>query len=229
MRCPTCGATNAASAAWCGQCYTTLRPHDPGPAPPHDPGPAPPHGPGPAPPLDPGRGPAVAQPDGLRVEGFRRQADGTVQWACAVCGQYSSVDDLRCRVCGAGFDERYRPGRQPEPIPNWAAALVLSALLPGAGHLAINRYGAGLARVLLFAVWLLGASLLTGAAGGGAGIAAAPLWLGAGALWTGSMLDVARLRRGDPELLGGRVLLWLVVAVTLLLSLGVVAAAAGGV
>lgn len=159
----------------------------------------------------------------LGTRGFRLAPDGSLQWICARCGQYSALDDLRCRVCGAGIAERYEARSQP-PAANWGAALALSALLPGAGQLALGRYGSGVARCLLFVVWLLGAAALTAA---GAGAAGAPLWLGTVTLWAGSVLDVTRLRHGQAELLTGRVLLWLVVAVTLLLVVAVAVATAG--
>jgi hypothetical protein len=42
---------------------------------------------------------------------------------------------------------------------------------------------------------------------------ALPLLLGAVALWAASLVDLTRAQRGESELLGGRGLLWLVVAV----------------
>lgn len=211
MRCPGCGATNSDRASWCGQCYTTLAPQRQAPAPT----------------AGPAAGPGVTAQQSvsgaLRTRGFRRDPDGGLQWACARCGQYSALDDLRCGVCGAGIAERYEPPG-PTPTANWGAALALSALLPGAGQLALGRYGTGVARCLLFVVWLLGAAALTAA---GAGVAGAPLWLGTVALWAASVLDVLRLRQGQPELLAGRALLWLVVAVTLLLVVAVAVATVG--
>lgn len=203
MRCPQCGASNPADAVWCGQCYADLARRPP---------PAARDAPGPDP------APASAG------EGFRRRGE-TVEWACPACGQWTSVDSLRCRVCATPLSARYEQVAEPVEQP-WTTALLLTAVLPGMGHVAVGRYGQGFARVMLFVVWLGGALALT-RAGGGAGWAAAPLYLGAGVLWAGSLADVAALRRGGRELLGGRTLLWLVVGVLGLSGLGVLGAAVG--
>lgn len=215
MRCPECGATNPADAAWCGQCYADLTQ----PAAPRAPSPAVPADASPAEPTEASPAESTAAP---AAEGFRRRGE-TVEWSCPACGQWTAVDSLHCRVCAtplsARFEQPADPGEQP-----WSAALVLTAVLPGTGHIAVAHYGQGLARLVLFVVWLAGALTLT-RAGGGAGWAAAPLYLGAGVLWAGSLADVAALRTGGRELLGGRTLLWLVVGVLGLSALGVLGAA----
>jgi hypothetical protein len=209
MRCPACGATNPEEAAWCGQCYTTFGQPEPEP----DPAPQQEEG-SPAPAVDP-----------TTASGFRKRGD-VVEWQCLRCDAYTSVDELTCGVCGTPLAARYEMDT-PEPEHNWSAALALSVVAPGAGHLAVSRYGAGAGRLLLFTVWLLGGVLLTATGGAGAWPAAAPLYLGAAAVWAGSLLDIYQLQHGNRELLAGRVLLWMVVGVIVLSMVGMFAAAGG--
>lgn len=207
MRCPACGATNPEGASWCGQCYTSFT-ASPEPAQPAEPGQAP--------------GPA-AEPS---TSGFRKRGDA-LEWQCPRCDAYTSVEQLDCQVCGTPLAARYDVDTD-ETEHNWSAAMALSAVVPGAGHLAVARYGAGAARLLLFTVWLVGGLLLTASGGAGAIPAAAPLYLGAFVLWAGSLVDLHQLQRGDRELLAGRTLLWLVVSVIILSMIGMFAAAGGG-
>lgn len=204
MQCPACGATNPESAAWCGQCLARF--DQPAPAPASAASPAPAQG--------------TVEP--TSSEGFRRVGD-ELQWACPQCGQFNSIDDVACVVCGTGFVERFRAAEEPEPPRNWNQALAFSALAPGAGHIAIGRYGSGWARLLLFVTWVIGAVLMGGS--GGAGRAVVPLLLGAAVVWGGSLVDLRRIQGGQEELLAGRRLLWLVLGVLLLLGVALVTSA----
>lgn len=210
MRCPSCGAANPESAQWCGQC---LRRFDEEPAD---------HAAHPPPSESEAGASAEAPPS---TAAFRREGDD-VQWACSACGQFNSIELSSCAVCGTAFVDRFRSD-DPEPPRNWPQALLLSMIVPGAGHLAVGRYGSGLSRVLLFATWALGAVMLLGGTGRQAGVAVMPLVLGAFVLWIGSLVDIYRLQRGEEELLVGRRLLWLVVGVLLLLVLGLFASVGG--
>lgn len=216
IRCDACGATNGDTADWCGQCYAPLRTAaEQAPAP------------AAAEPLSADRDDAegLLEPS---LEGFRRRG-GTVEWACPACGEWSTMETLACEVCATPLSARWlakdpddsmpATGRLDEP---WTLALALSAVVPGAGHIGLRHYGSGLARAVLFAVWLMGGIALL--VSGGA-VAGGPLLLGAGVLWGGSLADIAALRAGRREILGGRSLMWLVVAVLLLSILSVVAAA----
>lgn len=221
MRCGDCGATNADTADWCSQCYADLRlasstPERPSPSPSE-------------PVAD--RGP-VADPRGVddqpTADGFRRR-DGTVEWECPACGDWNTVESLRCNTCGTTIAARWdgdadRAAAERRFSQPWTAILALTAVVPGAGHIGLNLYGAGLARAVLYAVWLAGGVALWRAGGA---LAGAPLVLGAALLWAVSLADVVALRRGGRELLGGRSLLWLVVAVMVLSLVGVFTAAAG--
>lgn len=134
--------------------------------------------------------------------------------ACAVCATPLSARWLRQDIDGTTpVTDRF-----DEP---WNVAFALSAVVPGAGHIGLRHYGSGLARAILFAVWLMGGFALVLAGGA---LAGAPLLLGAALLWAGSLADIAALRAGRREVLGRRSLLWVVVAVLILSILPAVAA-----
>jgi hypothetical protein len=151
---------------------------------------------------------------------FRRQGDD-IEWACPACGQFNSIDLLRCATCGTGFVEQFRSEDADEPR-NWQQAFAMSAVAPGAGHIAIGRYGTGLSRLLLFLTWILGAILLVGGGGRRAMVAVLPLLLGAVVVYVATLVDLRRLERGQDELLVGRRLLWLVLGVLGLLGVALV-------
>lgn len=217
IRCDACGATNGETADWCGQCYAPL-----GTAAGQAPAPEPASAEG------VGAGGAAVGQVGEPAEGFRRRG-GTVEWECPACGEWSTMETLACRVCETPLSARWLRAEPDDTMPAtgrldepWTLAFALSAVVPGAGHIGLRHYGSGLARAVLFAVWLMGGVALLIAGGA---LAGAPLLLGAGVLWAGSLLDVAALRAGRREVLGGRSLLWVVVAVVLLSILSVVTAA----
>jgi hypothetical protein len=215
-RCGACGATNPERAAWCGQCYAVLRP--------------PAEAPEDVPAMVGAPAGAATATDGVAAdasarrphEGFRRRGD-VVEWHCVRCESYTSIELFACGVCGTSLAARY--DRAAEPLAhNWRAALALSALLPGAGHIAVQRYGSGIARALLFVTWALGAVYLFGA-GSRAAAAATPMLLGALVLWLGSLADLVQLQRAEREVVNGRMLLWLVLGVTILSAVGMAAGA----
>lgn len=207
MQCRACGATNPDSAAWCGQCL--VRFDTPEPAATRA---------GPDTPAAPATAGTATQPTS---DAFRRVGD-ELQWACPQCNQFNGIDDPVCAVCGTPFVERFRAAEEPEPPRNWSQALAFSAVAPGAGHLAVGRYGSGWARLVLFVSWIIGALLMSSSGGARAGV---PLLLGAAVMWAGSLVDLQRLREGREELLVGRRLLWLVLGVLLLLGVTMVTSA----
>lgn len=201
MQCRACGATNPDGAAWCGQCLARF-----GTA-------------GPQTSQAAASPTAPAQP--TSSESFRRVGD-ELQWACPQCSQFNGIDEPVCAVCGTPFVDRFRADEEPQPPRNWSQALAFSAVAPGAGHLAVGRYGSGWARLVLFVSWVIGALLMSSSGGARAGI---PLLLGAAVMWAGSLVDLQRLRGGQEELLVGRRLLWLVLGVLLLLGITMVTSA----
>lgn len=198
-RCPACDALNPESAAWCNQCYARL--DEPGSL--------------------PSPAPASAQPSASssagQSEAFRR-VDGHFEWACARCQTYNSIEADACHACGSPMMARFVDEEQASPEKH-ARAQRVTLLLPGAGHYVLGHQGSGVARAVLFVVWALGGLALL-VTGNRAALAAAPLLLGAVALYAASVFDVRNLEAGRAELLAGRALLWLVVGVTALLLLG---------
>lgn len=103
--------------------------------------------------------------------------------------------------------------------------MLASALLPGLGHLLARRTGTGAARLVLALSWGIGALVVARGVSGVALLPAVPLFLGALAVWVGSVRDVMALVDGGPELLRPRVLSWLTAGVLVTTLLAVVAVA----
>ena len=219
-RCPACRATNPDQAAWCNQCYARLE-EPPAAVPPPTAAPPPATAP---PPAAPGGRP-VDGPAGDRDAslGLRRTATG-LEWVCPACETPNALERERCEACATPFGAQLAAPAAVAPPRDWRRARLLSALAPGAGHLAVGAYGSGIARLALFCMWLASGVLLAGA--GPALFIAGPLLLAAGVLWAGSLLDMGRLQRGERELLDGRGLLWLVVGALGATMLGAVLGAA---
>lgn len=250
MRCPSCGARNAASADWCTQCYTALSepsadesattaevPPVPAPsAPPAPSGPSEPPVPSapstpPAPPVPSDAAGDVAAPPDAAAQDVRTR-DGEVEWRCAVCSGWCALTAPACTVCGAarqGFGTETGPAEPRGDLP-LAAVIGVSLVLPGSGHLLIGRIGTGVARLLLALLWLLGGFAMLRGAGGGAALGPAlVLFTGAAVVWIGTALDVRTVLTGrGSEVLNSRVLLWLVVGVTVALVATLLLAATAG-
>lgn len=203
-RCEACGATNPASAQWCGQC---LRRFD-SPAPPAS-----------APPA--AEAPVVGGKAAAPAEGAPafRQADRGFEWACTACGTYSPLEERACVACGYVL---VLHGDASEGEVDWARVRRRNLFAPGAGHLATRHRGIGLGVLFLWGVWLLSGVLLATQPGGA--VMAMPLLAGALFLWTAVQVDGGRLAQGQPAFLDGRVVLWAVVGVTLLVVVAAVAA-----
>jgi hypothetical protein len=219
MRCDACGARNPASASWCSQCFTPVASGEASPPAVDDPAvrPVPPQ----APPRAPRTEGDPSPPRPATSDRDVRERDGEVEWRCAVCEGWSTLEAPACRRCGAprsgfGVDA---PG--PVEGEELRRLVVLTALLPGLGHLRAGRVGTGVARAVVAVAWLSGAVVLGLGAlrASSAPVAAAPLLLGAAVVWVASLRDVRRLAGGEGrELLDARGLLWLVAAVTGLLA-----------
>jgi hypothetical protein len=248
VRCPACGARNSATASWCTQCYAALhagagsapadgeergapiagtppvQPTEPRTEPPTEPRTEPRT----EPPTEP---PATGTPvdrGGTTVARDVRERDGEVEWRCGRCAAWSPLLVSACTTCGGsrhgfGGPAADRPGREVSP----AATTGLSVVLPGAGHLLAGRPGTGGARLVLWALWLLGGlSIVRGAGGARVAMPGLVLLVGAAILWAGTLVDVRRLTAGDDrELLAPRPLLWLVGAVIVAVVVAALAAA----
>lgn len=209
-RCESCGAANAATATWCGQCFAELDRADASSS--DEPGAPAGAGPDPAALHAPAAG--TDQVEGASA-GMRRTADG-LEWACVACETYNPIERSTCQVCGTSFTARFADAEGRSDV-DWRAARLRSALLPGLGHIAAGRAAQGAGRAVLFVVWLLGGVIVVAGAGSRGLLIGAPLLLGAAVVYALTLHDIAALERGRRELLAGRTLLWLVVGVTLAL------------
>lgn len=147
------------------------------------------------------------------------------------------MDDDACARCRTPFRRHLdatAPGRSRQPAVGARGAdvdaartraVALNAVLPGLGHLLVGWVGSGLARIVLFVVWVVGGLLLASAGGA---VAALPLFLGAAILWLTGLFDGWQVATGARQVLSGRALLWLVVGVTLLATISVVASIVAG-
>lgn len=218
MRCAECGARNPEGAEWCTQCFVRFG----GPA--LDRSSAPSGAPVPADGAGaPTGGTRVASPEPARDI---REREGLVEWRCPICEGWTALEVPACTSCGAprlgfGDDRPAEPARDIEPTTLLAASI----LLPGLGHVLAGRVGTGVARIVLYVLWVGGGlALLLGS--GGATLLGVVLLLGALVLWAGTLVDVQQLARpGGGEVLGPRALGLLVGAVTLLMVLSAFAAA----
>lgn len=241
-RCPWCGAHNPHEARWCGQCLqrfdaagsapglTAAPGRAAAPSGPDalEPPPASPEGGAGFPVVPPAPSTGDDAPDTGPHPGGRTGVDtgafladgGTVRWRCPACEAVNDLDALVCATCGTALAARDRPE------VDWDLAQRRAVLAPGLGHLTAGHTATGWARLLLGAVWLLGALALLMTGGTAALAPALALLVGVGVLWVGSVVDVARLARGGRELLAPRALLWLVVGVLVVVLLTLFARAA---
>lgn len=210
-RCPDCGAHNPANARWCSQCLRRFEADPPASGPAtassrgadasrsaqDDPDAA----------LFPAVPPAPWSAIPTVDTGAFLSEGGHIRWRCSVCEAINELDVLVCATCGTALAQHDRA-----PV-DWDVARRRAVLAPGLGHLAAGRAATAWARLLLSAVWLLGALGLLATGGMTALAPAAPLLAGVAILWIGGVADVDRLAHGRAELISPRVLLWVVVAV----------------
>ena len=219
MNCPTCGARNPDAASWCTQCFVTL---DTSTAPSDDAVvPSPSVGSDDAVVPGPSVGSDDAAVAGSHVTPARagdvRVTGELVEWRCQRCDGWNVLESAVCAACGAPREGFATGTPSTEATVPLATARFASVVLPGLGHLLRGAVGSGLARMLLFVLWVAGGLSLVG----GAPLGGAALILGAVVLWATTLIDVERLVAGQRELLGARGLGALVAAVTVLLVLGI--------
>jgi len=210
LRCPSCGASNAAGAQWCGQCLARFG----GPASPAEPStPAPPE-------------PASGRPDlrGVEAHGVHRRGED-LYWTCPVCNGVNEMKHTICPVCATPIAALFGATKRRSLKRTGPMVIVLSAVLPGAGHGYAGRTADAIARGVLY-VWTaaIGVLLLTRTNARGAGVFRAiggVFVITAAATWLIAMLEAQRLAKGyDEPLVPGRVLLWASAALTGLLFVG---------
>jgi hypothetical protein len=219
VRCPTCNARNPDEAQWCSQCLASLRDEpEPLPEPGVDPDAVADTSATPAAQDTSAHGQAEVGQDGeLLTSGggrFRRH-EGEIEWRCEVCQSWNLVGLARCTVCATPMT-----GPEAAPAPDRRATppvvLLLTVLLPGAGHAALGRMATAWARGLTYLLWLLGGTtlLITALSSSESPLPGVILLLGAAALWLITLLDVqSLLANRTRQILDARVFLWLVVGV----------------
>lgn len=238
MRCRSCGAKNRPGALWCTLCFARF---DAGASGGHAPAAASAEPSGPSAPADtpPPRGradddsdPFAWMPQALAGAGLADEPAAGEHgaepgagpgWPCPACERENPVGRDDCAGCGTPFAARLREAPPVTETRVTVAALLASVLVPGMGHVAVGQRATGIGRAGLALVWLLGGVALL-VRGPSAAAAAAPLLIGALAIWALSILDLIALGNGGQPLLRGRLLLWLVVGVLGLTLLGGVAA-----
>ena len=216
LRCPACGAANAAGAQWCGQCLTRFgEPSAPI---------------APAAPVAPAAAPAAPPP--LRPvpsTGVHRRG-GDVYWTCPACDAVNDMSHMSCPRCGTPMAMLFGAEKPKTLKRGGPMVIVLSAVLPGAGHGYAGRTADAIARGVLY-VWTLaiGLYLLTRPSGRGAGVFRAiggVFVIAAAGTWMIAMLEAQRLVKGnDNPLVPGKALLWTSAALTGLLFIGLAAGA----
>lgn len=214
VRCPSCGASNAPGATWCGQCFTRFDSSGQAPAavsaaPERSDAPEP----GPEPHLQVVR------------SGPIERTKGRLQWHCPACDTENPIDASVCSVCGTPMAAIFGATTKKELKRVGPKAVAYSMLLPGLGHGWAGRIGDAIARGVLFC-WTLGVGLLlitrkgSRAAGTFRGIGAVFV-IAAIAVWMISFLEAQRLSKGDASgLVPGRALMWASAALTAVLFVG---------
>lgn len=211
-----CNAHNPDEADWCGQCLSNLRAApEPGPEP--EPSPQPQS----SPPTGQVDTPTTQPPDrGAGDRRFRRH-DGEFEWRCEICEEWNLVGLARCSVCGTSMGGPHDATGSRQPAAP-GVVLLLTVLLPGAGHAALGLMATAWARGLTYLLWLLGGTtlLVTAISSGESVLPGIIPLLGALALWVITLLDVQSLLANRArQILDARVFLWLVVGVIGLLML----------
>jgi len=218
VRCPECGANNPAAAGWCGQC---LRRFDD--ATESQPQHKPEHSERRSPLRHAAGGPVVQAREGEEPA-----------WKCPACDTENPLSSDKCARCGSPFTSFFAPPAvENRPRASRRAAVVYSAIVPGAGHWAYRQQAPAIARGLLY-IWSVGIAILLLARPPAAGRAlvrgiGACFALAAAGLWLLSILEVMRLGEGHTKpLIPPKALTWLTAGMSALLFLGLLGAIIAG-
>lgn len=215
MRCPSCGATNPDSAAFCGQCHDRFTPMGVASAPAAPTPPAVPPGEGADVPwlaqIDAGAPPQASPAGEGRATVGRFSADGGhLTWTCATCATPHPFGVFTCPACGTRMDAE---ATSTGEVVDWSQARRLEAVVPGLGHLRSGHTGMGAARSAIAATWLVGSLLLAGEGVSGL-LTASPLVLGMVVIWVTGPADLDAAAKGRAPRLDARRFMYLVVAAT---------------
>ena len=131
-------------------------------------------------------------------------------WLCPTCDRENPIEATSCRTCGTPFGRLLEEG-DARPRADPGRAVAFSLLFPGLGHFVTGRGAEGVARAVIFAYAAASAVTILVATGGKPGpflsLVAASVVVAVG-LYAVSAMDAARAARGEPPLLGSRILLY---------------------
>ena len=233
-RCAFCGALNAPDAEWCGLCLRQFPPEEisviSSPADTEDTSDGPARGEQPGAEQSPRPPAAVAEPTARKFAPAQKGAfvvtETGITWKCERCETPNPLEAQVCSVCGTTFADVVRPkDTRPERDPNTAA--LVSLFLPGAGHMYLHLWPQGIARAIVN-LWVAGVFLVAALAGGQSKATTLAVTFGAiaTALWGINAHDAWREARseGDQAILKGRIFLYLVLGLLMLLFILLVSA-----
>lgn len=214
LRCPSCGARNAADAQWCGQCLERFdAPAPPPPGPPAPPAPA-----LDAPPQDHEAPPAAprAVTPGVEHGSFRSTDEGIV-WRCSSCETENPLEEQGCVVCGTGFGDAFRPAPPSRRERDPATTALVSLFFPGAGHAYLGMWPQAIARGVI-SVWVVAMALFFAVGGNQVPMAILNALVAFG-LWAVAAHDAYREANHESRLvlLHGRRFTYLVLGLLMLL------------
>ncbi|MHB8511157.1 MAG: hypothetical protein ACYDCC_03155 [Actinomycetota bacterium] len=209
MKCPACGALNAADAAWCGQCLTRFDSRSTLPQP-----------------LE--QAPVEQAPlRSVPHTGVHRSGD-SLAWICPACATQNSIDEIACTACGTPLAKLFGAEEKTELKRTGSTAVGLSVVMPGAGHLWAGRTAEGIGRVFLY-LWCVavGVFLITRSSpktGAVLHSIGAVFLIAAAIVWVMVLLESQRIAIGRAvTLIPGKALLWGMVALTCVLFIGLAA------
>lgn len=189
LKCSTCGATNADSAVWCNQCYTSFSEAKAEVEPASS-----------ITDLAPVQPQRSAEAGGSVVT--RQLPDPTgAGWTCKSCDSPNPIDANECTVCAAsiyhsfGAEEKERPDVEPRSVLMWAL------FLPGMGHV---KTGDGLLGLTLAALILFSGIASAAFASASQVVAATFFGIVHLSLWVVSVIDALALAAGNRPILYGR-------------------------
>ena len=172
------------------------------------------------------KAPARAAGTSTASSGTFTVTEAGITWTCDRCDAQNPLEAQVCSVCGTTFAEVVRPKEtRPERDPNMAA--LVSLFLPGAGHMYLHQWPQGIARAIV-SLWVISVVLVSMLAGGknNTSTVAVTFGLVATALWLIGAHDAFREARGesDQAILKGRIFLYLVLGLLMLLFFMLVSA-----
>lgn len=203
--CANCGAVVFEGTAWCGLCFEPI----PRAGPAAEIEGSDTTAPGP-------RADADESVVDLETAAIEPEAKRTPLWPCPTCGDSNPIELDNCATCGTPFAALMR---QDEVRPNVEPSVAFRRSLryPGLGHQLVGRGADGLARGVLFTVFVLIALLILLSGSRSPAVIAMLLLFGGGALlvYMMSAIEARQLAEGGGLIVPSRTLMWFTVGVLL--------------